>query len=165
MQETGVQSLGLEDPLEKGMATHSSILAWRIPWTEEPAGYIHGVVRVGHDLATKPPPLELKFRVHNFHSKNWSIAFKSLSLDFPRCKHTWEYLLPRVNLTYPAGTQWAMSSQNMLRPWGGPPPDHPSMTPRFLVSQEHPRGCKQCEEKGWRRSPASYRSSGCVFTH
>jgi len=38
MQETGVQSLGWEDPLEKGMATHSSILVWRIPWTEEPGG-------------------------------------------------------------------------------------------------------------------------------
>ena len=38
MQETGVQSLGWEDPLEKEMATHSSILAWRIPWTEEHAG-------------------------------------------------------------------------------------------------------------------------------
>ena len=38
MQETQVQSLGWEDPLEKGMATHSSILAWRIPWTEEPDG-------------------------------------------------------------------------------------------------------------------------------
>ena len=37
MQETWVQSLGREDPLEKGMATHFSILAWRIPWTEEPA--------------------------------------------------------------------------------------------------------------------------------
>ena len=36
MQETGVQSLGWEDPLEKEMATHSSILAWKIPWTEEP---------------------------------------------------------------------------------------------------------------------------------
>ena len=36
MQETWVQSLGREDALEKGMATHSSILAWRIPWTEEP---------------------------------------------------------------------------------------------------------------------------------
>ena len=36
MQETQVQSLGREDPLEKGMATHSSILAWRIPWSEEP---------------------------------------------------------------------------------------------------------------------------------
>ena len=36
MQETRVQSLGREDPLEKGIATHSSIIAWRIPWTEEP---------------------------------------------------------------------------------------------------------------------------------
>ena len=38
MQETQVQSLGQEDPLEKGMTTHSSILAWRIPWTEDPGG-------------------------------------------------------------------------------------------------------------------------------
>ena len=38
VQETWVQSLGWEDPLEKEMASHSSILAWRIPWTEEPGG-------------------------------------------------------------------------------------------------------------------------------
>ena len=38
VQETRVQSLDQEDPLEKGMATHSGILAWRIPWTEEPSG-------------------------------------------------------------------------------------------------------------------------------
>ena len=38
MQETRVQSLGWEDPLEKEMATHSSVLAWKIPWTEEPLG-------------------------------------------------------------------------------------------------------------------------------
>ena len=38
VQETWVQSLGWEDPLEEGMATHSSILTWRIPWTEEPGG-------------------------------------------------------------------------------------------------------------------------------
>ena len=38
MQEMKIQSLGLEDPLEKGMATHSGILAWEIPWTEEPGG-------------------------------------------------------------------------------------------------------------------------------
>ena len=39
MQETWVRSLGQEDPLEKGMANHFGILAWRIPWTEEPGGY------------------------------------------------------------------------------------------------------------------------------
>ena len=50
MQETWVQSLGREDPLEKEMATHSSILAWRIPWTEEPGGLQSmGSQRVGHD--------------------------------------------------------------------------------------------------------------------
>ena len=38
MRETQVQFLGWEDPLEKGMATHSSVLTWRIPWTEEPGG-------------------------------------------------------------------------------------------------------------------------------
>ena len=44
VQETGVRSLGWEDPLEQGIATHSSILAWRIPWTVEPGGFIvHGV--------------------------------------------------------------------------------------------------------------------------
>ena len=52
MQETWVQSLGLEDPLEKEMATHSSVLAWRIPWTGEP-GVISSVgsQRVGSDRA------------------------------------------------------------------------------------------------------------------
>ena len=48
--ETWVQSLGQEDPLEKGKATHSSILAWRIQWTEEPGGLQSmGSQRVGHD--------------------------------------------------------------------------------------------------------------------
>ena len=50
MWETWVQSLGWEDPLEKGMATHSSILAWRTPWTEKPGGLqFMGLQRVGHD--------------------------------------------------------------------------------------------------------------------
>ena len=49
-QETQVQSLGQEDPLEEGMATHSSILAWRIPWTEEPGELQSmGSQKVGHD--------------------------------------------------------------------------------------------------------------------
>ena len=53
MQETQVQSLGPEESLEKGMATHSSILAWRIPWIEEP-GSLQSMEpqRVGHDWAT-----------------------------------------------------------------------------------------------------------------
>ena len=50
MRETWVQSLSWEDPLEKGMATHSSILVWEIPWTEGPGGLQSmGLQRVGHD--------------------------------------------------------------------------------------------------------------------
>ena len=50
MQETRVRSLGREEPPEKGMATHSSILAWRTPWTEEPGGLQSiGWQRVRHD--------------------------------------------------------------------------------------------------------------------
>ena len=50
MQETEVQSLGQEDPLEKGIATHCSFLAWRIPQTEEPGGQqSNGLQRVGHN--------------------------------------------------------------------------------------------------------------------
>ena len=53
MRRTWVQSLGQEDPLEKEMATHSSILAWRIPWMEEPGGLQStGLQRVGHDWET-----------------------------------------------------------------------------------------------------------------
>ena len=50
MRETWARSLGWEDPLEKGKATHSNILAWRIPWTEEPGrAQSMGSQRVGHD--------------------------------------------------------------------------------------------------------------------
>ena len=57
MQETQGQSLNQKDPLEKGMATHSSMLAWEIPWTEQ-AGRLQsmGSQRVRHDFVTNPPP-------------------------------------------------------------------------------------------------------------
>ena len=53
MQETQIQSLGWENPLKKGLVTHSSILVWRIPWTEEPGGLQStGSQRIGHERAT-----------------------------------------------------------------------------------------------------------------
>ena len=81
MQETQVQSLGWKDPLEKGMATHSSILAWRIPWTEEP-GRLQaiGSPRVGHDWATNALPL----CHYNYSSKTFE---KKSSF-----KHHWNFL-------------------------------------------------------------------------
>ena len=67
MQETWVWSLSQEDPLEKGMATHSSILVWRIPWTEEHRGLQSmGLQRVGHDWATS---------TFTFHRGTTSLAF------------------------------------------------------------------------------------------
>ena len=54
VQETWVRSLGQEDPLEKEIAAHSSTLAWKIPWTEEPGRLQSmGLQRVGHDLSTE----------------------------------------------------------------------------------------------------------------
>ena len=54
MQETQVHFLGWEDPLKEGLATHSSILAWTIPWTEEPGGLQYmGSQRTGHDWVTE----------------------------------------------------------------------------------------------------------------
>ena len=64
MQETQVQSVDQEDSLEKGMATHSSILAWRIPWTEEPGGLqIH---RIARNWTGKPTPEGLCFHANLF---------------------------------------------------------------------------------------------------
>ena len=61
MQDTRVRSLGQEDLLEKEMTTHSSILAWEIPWTEEPGGLpAMGSQESDHDLVTKLSPLMLQ---------------------------------------------------------------------------------------------------------
>ena len=60
MQETSVRSLGQEDPLEKEMATHSSILAWRIPWMEEPGG----LQSMGHKESDTADRLNFHFHFH-----------------------------------------------------------------------------------------------------
>ena len=88
MRQTRVRSLGWEDPLEKEMATHSSTLAWKIPWTEEPGRLQSmGLQRVGHDWATS---LSLSFKyikgvfavrclgnLHLIYNKNILLIFTS----------------------------------------------------------------------------------------
>ena len=70
VQETWVRSLGREDPLEKGMATHSSILMWRIPWTEEPDRLQPiGLQRFAHDWSTNT--LYFYFQ-NNSHRKDYT---------------------------------------------------------------------------------------------
>ena len=92
MWETWVRSLGWEDPLEKEMAPHSSILAWKIPWMEEPGRLQStGLQRVGHDWVNS---LSLSFlwaemclyKLHGFNSPLWkSFLFAMITLDV--CRH------------------------------------------------------------------------------
>ena len=106
MQETQVRSQGWEDPLEKGMATHSSILAWRIPWTEEPGELLHesmGSQSVEHDWATNPFTLLLFFPVWSLQlfyyflfiwiaSLNHSLRVHLLATHSFSFSYLWEYL-------------------------------------------------------------------------
>ena len=70
MRETRVQSLDLEDPLEKGVAIQSSILVWRIPWTEEPGGLQSMGCRVVHDRATNTHTTFSQSSTHNLYLEN-----------------------------------------------------------------------------------------------
>ena len=79
MQETGIRSLGQEDPLKKGMATHSNILAWRIPWTEEPGDPFHTVAKSWIQLSNSPL---LKVDCLSI----WSRMKHSLTKPSPNCR-------------------------------------------------------------------------------
>ena len=91
MQKTWVRFLSWEDPLEKEMATHSSILAWRIPWTEEPGGLQSmGSQRVRHDLATKPPIPGYIKETENSRISNYS-WWSDLCKDYIYWKDMWGF--------------------------------------------------------------------------
>ena len=82
IQETWVQSLRWKDPLEKGMAAHSSIPAWSIPWTEEPGGLQSmGSQGVRHDWATNQWQQQQHPLIHCLFLSRWSVNF-----DYPRAK-------------------------------------------------------------------------------
>ena len=88
MWETQVRSLGQEDPLEKEMVTHSSILAWRIPWMEKPGRLqTMGSQRVGHDWATS---LSLSFTMNmGVHVSFWASLVAQLVKNPPAMWKTW----------------------------------------------------------------------------
>ena len=81
MQETQVPFLGQEDPLEKGMVIHSSILAWRIPWTEEPGGGLQSTGLQKLDMAEQLT-LSLHFKVL-FINMSYSFFCTLVSLNTP----------------------------------------------------------------------------------
>ena len=89
MQETQVQPLGWEDPLERGMATHSSILAWEIQWTEDPGGSLSmESQRVRHDWATNTFP----FTFQQITKTGRGTLFFISSCIHTHCDGTWQYL-------------------------------------------------------------------------
>ena len=84
MQETWVGSLGQEDPLQKEMATHSSTLAWKIPWTEEPGGLQSmGSQRVEHDWATSLTLLLSVTAISDFWPPNMNLQLQSTGCCYP----------------------------------------------------------------------------------
>ena len=103
VRETWVQSLGREEPLEEGMAAHSSILAWGIPWTEEPCGLQSmGLQRVGHDSATDPFTWDLNSPngAWTQYPLHWKV--KSSPLGHRRSPPTWIIF----NITYILVFSW-----------------------------------------------------------
>ena len=125
MRETWVQSLDWDDPLEKDMATHSSIVAWRIPWTEEPGGlWAMGSQRVRHDWATR-------------HGPQWSPAHgSSPSLCFFGAVCYVQFLKPQM----PAGIFQA-SPYSYGSPQASDLTGHPSPHRDWWSTQDFPRGC------------------------
>ena len=106
MQETCVQSVGCKDPLGKGVATHSSILAWRIPWAEEPGGlWSMGLQRAEHDWATLDTFLLLKW---NFRDPDmWRVKIFLLRWRVSYC--VWALLQPKNSHTTQRGS-WVLET-------------------------------------------------------
>ena len=94
VQETRVQSLGWEDPLEKEMATHSSTLPWKIPWTEEPGRLqATGLQRVGPNWATS---LQLHFNYVQSYHRSWESLHRKLFSSVQSLSHVQLFVIPRT---------------------------------------------------------------------
>ena len=135
MQETWVPSLGWEDSLEKGMAIHSSILAWRIPWTEEPGGLQSlGSLRVRHNWAT-----------NTLSCRKWNKLF-SLYFELPRWLRWWRICLQCAR---PGFDPW-VGKIPWRRKWQPTPVFLPgeSQGQRSLVGYS-PRGLKELDTTEW----------------
>ena len=96
-QKTWVQSLGWENPPEEGMSTHSSVLTWRIPWTEEPGKLQSMGSWESDDLETKPPPPpSTQILVSNYHSKKMEPGiFRDTVNYIPGSRWAWNILCAR----------------------------------------------------------------------
>ena len=168
IQETWVQSLVWEDPLEEGMATHSSILVWRIPWTEEPGGLQSlGLHRVRHDWMTNSHTcLRHCLRVlcalilnltswnkcgrYNPHFGNWSTARLShvckvtqLMSGGDRTCHQWGGWLQALPRSKGECGEMQNSCHLCLGKWGQ------ASLKRWLLVPDLNEGTRQTLEEGW----------------
>ena len=118
MWETWVRSLGGEDPLEKGMETHSSILAWRVPWTEEPSKLQPmGLQRVGYDWATNTFTFPARWG-DNYEGlfcfsawvalTRWTFVSKVMSLLFNMLSRYVITFLPELNVAICVIQLWSL---------------------------------------------------------
>ena len=129
MQETQVWSLVWEDPLQKEMATHSSTLAWRIPWTEEPGRLqSRGLQRVGHDWVTS---LSFPYHVRNYSVKVHIVSIKVslllLNLEWRLTEFCQENTLVTAN-TLCQHKRW-------LYTWTSPDGQYQNQSDYILLSQ------------------------------
>ena len=148
MQEFRVRSLGVEDPLEKEMATHSSILVWRISWTEEPGGLQSmGLQTVGHDWAT------------NTYGGFWMISYQ---LMFP----LWcSQVLGLSRL--PLGFSFILTmASRLLHPYSRDNKTSRLMVKRFSTVRDTRRGSQSYMEKrrGRREIKVTRRRKGAIKT-
>ena len=146
MQETRVRSLGQEDPLEKGMASHSSILAWRIPWTEEPVGLQSlGLLRVGHNWVTNTHMIRFILKKHIVMTLIWfsSVQFSSVAQSCPTLCDPMNHSTPGLPVYHqlPEFTQthvhWVSDAIQSSHPLSSPSPPapNPSQHQSFPMSQ------------------------------
>ena len=121
-----VRSLGQEDPPEEEMATYSSTLAWKIPWTEEP-GRVQskGSQRVRHDSATEQPTIHLLIHC------NWFLEYESESLSQDICT-SYSLCLEHSTLLYP------LESQLQFHPISKAFPNTPSKSASSQPPHNHP---------------------------
>ena len=175
-QETWVPSLGREDPLEEEMATHSSFLAWRIPWTAEPGGLQSmGSQRVGHEWATEHTFLAwgtVGYLGAGFISALIFAAFITVPSVYPRelaFIDSWKQQndLPQSARSRPGGEKWSFVRSSYLQGQGSPGPSGPrpedASSPKerdWLLREPFgraPRLPERSRKWGHERPPASVR--------
>ena len=135
MQETWVRFLGQEDSLEKGMATHCSILAWRIPWTEEPGGLQSmGSQRARHNWATNANPCPLIWLPQFCHYPKGFVFFFEPNPEFRKLYHWWKKWVGGWELSVLQQGEWVLGELARVKAEEIPTPLPPVFTcePFFL---------------------------------